>query len=44
LCALGRQSEAREIYGKGIAAAERRKDQHARSHLETMLAAIDAEG
>jgi predicted Zn-dependent protease len=44
LCALGRKHEAREVYSKGIAAAERRKDPHARSHLETMLAALDADG
>jgi Tfp pilus assembly protein PilF len=44
LCALGRKSEAREVYGSGIAAAERRKDKHARAHLETMLAALEEDG
>jgi hypothetical protein len=41
LCALGRQPEAREIYGKGIEAASRRDDQHARDHLEAVLAQLD---
>jgi hypothetical protein len=44
LCALDRKAEAREVYSKGIAVAERRKDQHARAHLETMLATLDADG
>lgn len=44
LCALGRKDEARAVYGRGIAAAERRKDEHARAHLETMLATLDADG
>jgi predicted Zn-dependent protease len=41
LCTLGRVNEAREIYGKGIAAAERRNDAHTRAHLESMLAELE---
>jgi predicted Zn-dependent protease len=44
LCALGRAAEARAVYGKGIAAADRRRDAHTRAHLESMLAALDANG
>jgi Flp pilus assembly protein TadD len=42
LCTLGRADEARKVYGKGIAAADRRKDPHTRAHLESMLADLDA--
>ena len=41
LGALGRRSEAREIYGKGIEAARRRDDPHARDHLEAVLLQLD---
>jgi Flp pilus assembly protein TadD len=41
LSTLGRMNEAREVYGKGIAAAERRNDAHTRAHLEALLAELD---
>jgi predicted Zn-dependent protease len=41
LCELGRRPEAREVYGKGIEAARRRDDTHARDHLEAVLSGLD---
>jgi predicted Zn-dependent protease len=41
LCGLGRRQEAREICGKGIEAASRQSDVHARDHLEAFLAQVD---
>jgi hypothetical protein len=38
---LGRRQEAREICGKGIEAASRQSDVHARDHLEAFLAQVD---
>jgi predicted Zn-dependent protease len=38
---LDRRQEAREICGKGIEAASRRSDVHARDHLEAVLALLD---
>ena len=40
LVALGRKDEAAEIYRKGIEAAGRRGDQHARKELESALSEI----
>jgi predicted RNA polymerase sigma factor len=37
LVQLGRAGEARAVYGKGIEAATRKQDAHAREHLESML-------
>ena len=37
---LDRAEKAREIYAKGIEAASRRNDAHAREHLESLLAEI----
>jgi tetratricopeptide (TPR) repeat protein len=42
LVALGRPAEAREVYGRGIAAATRQGDSHARGELEGALAAVPA--
>jgi predicted Zn-dependent protease len=41
LLALGRGADARGVYAKGIEAAGRKNDAHAREHLEAMLAEID---
>jgi len=43
LVALDRRQEARELYGKGIAACSRRGDGHARDHLESALAELGAD-
>ena len=43
LLELGQRGQAREIYAKGIAAAGRRSDGHARDHLEAALAELDAD-
>jgi len=40
MVALGRATEAREIYNQGIAACVRRGDAHARGELEGALAAL----
>jgi len=40
LVALGRKTEAAEIYRRGIEVASRRGDQHARRELESALAEI----
>ncbi len=42
LLALGRGGDARALYAKGIEAAARKNDAHAREHLEGMLAELDA--
>lgn len=42
LCGLGRVDDAREVYGKGMAAAERRNDAHTRAHLESLQSELDA--
>lgn len=42
LCALGRASEAREVLARGVAAAIRKGDAHARGELEGALAALGA--
>jgi len=42
LAALGRPSEAADVYRKGIDVASRRGDQHARKELEAALAEITA--
>ena len=41
LLEFGQREQAREIYGKGIEAARRRGDAHARDHLESALAELD---
>jgi tetratricopeptide (TPR) repeat protein len=41
LRALGQRLEAGEVFGKGIEAALRRNDTHARDHLEALLAQLD---
>lgn len=41
LSTLGRMDEARAVFGKGIAAAERQNDSHTRAHLEALLAELD---
>jgi len=41
---LGRGGDAAEAYEAGIAAATRRDDAHARSELESALAAVRARG
>src|SRR5262245_29416730 len=40
LVALGRTAEARELYRRGLEAASRRGDGHARGELESALAAL----
>lgn len=40
LAALGRKSEAADIYRKGIEVATRRTDPHARGELEAALAEV----
>ena len=40
LAALGRTDEAAEVYRRGVAAATRKGDSHARSELETALAEL----
>jgi hypothetical protein len=40
LVALGRKTEAADVYGKGIEVATRRGDQHARRELEGALAEV----
>jgi tetratricopeptide (TPR) repeat protein len=40
LIAMGRRDEARDVYRRGIEAAVRRGDAHARGELEGALAAI----
>jgi predicted Zn-dependent protease len=37
---LDRREQARAIYGRGIEAAGRRNDTHAREHLESLLAEL----
>jgi len=44
LVQLGRRDDARQLYGKGIEAAGRRNDVHAREHLQALLAQLDADG
>jgi predicted RNA polymerase sigma factor len=44
LLTLGRRDEARALYGKGIEAAERKHEPHARDHLESLLADLDSDG
>ena len=41
LLELDRREQARELYGKGIAAASRRGDAHACDHLEAALAQLE---
>jgi tetratricopeptide (TPR) repeat protein len=41
LLALGRREQAREVFARGIEAAGRRNDAHARDHLESSLAELD---
>ena len=40
LVALGRRDEAADVYGRGIEAATRKGDQHARGELESALAEL----
>lgn len=40
---LGQRERAREIFGKGIDAAGRRNDGHARDHLEAALAELEVD-
>jgi cytochrome c-type biogenesis protein CcmH/NrfG len=40
LVALGRTTEAREVFGQGVAASNRSGDGHARGELEAALAAL----
>jgi len=42
LVELGRVDEARAMLGRGIEACTRRNDVHAREHLESVLAEIEA--
>lgn len=41
LVQLGRAAAARDVYARGVAAASRKQDAHAREHLESMLAQLD---
>jgi hypothetical protein len=40
LAALGRTSEAADVYRRGIAAATRKSDSHARGELDSALAEL----
>ena len=44
LLQLGRRDEARRLYAKGMDAAGRRDDVHAREHLQALLAQVDEDG
>ena len=43
LLMLGRRDDARLVYARGLEAADRRNEAHARDHLETLVAALDAD-
>jgi predicted Zn-dependent protease len=44
LLGLGRLDQARQLYAKGIEAADRRRDVHAREHLQALLGEAEADG